>query len=189
MIAQISTYVNRYVRFNVEEVALFCDQLEPKTFLKKDLILKKGTVCQHKYFITSGLTRSFYFDDRGKEQIVQFGIENWWITNLESYLCATPSPYSIQAIEKTTVLMLHKDRLEQLFIRLPKLERLFRLIVEKQCVALQRRSDFYMKEDSKQRYDLIVNELPDFVQRVPQYMLASYLDITPEYLSALRANK
>lgn len=93
---------------------------------------------------------------------------------------------NIQAIEETTILSISKKNLEQAFLKLPKIERLFRLIAEKRLVAQQRSSHLFMKAASKERYFHLVKSIPNFAQRVPQYMLASYLNITPEYLSELR---
>jgi CRP-like cAMP-binding protein len=129
--------------------------------------------------------RSFYIDNKGNEKITQFALENWWVTNMESFTNETPSFLSIQALEKTTILILNKKDLEDLYTSIPKLERLFRIITEKMLIAMQRKANYYLQLKSKGRYDLLINQFPNFIQRVPQYMVASYLEITPEYLSEL----
>lgn len=183
---QLKTYFNRYVTFDNTEIDEIYSKLTPKTFEKKDYILKEGQVCKNNYFILSGLVRSFYIDTKGNEKITQFALENWWTTHMESYIKNTPSYTSIQAIEKTTVLIITKNNLEQLFIKIPKLERCFRIITQNMLIAIQRRNDIYLQMKSKARYDDLVQNFPNFTQRVPQYMIASYLEITPEYLSELR---
>jgi CRP-like cAMP-binding protein len=183
---QIKKYFNRYVDFNDREIDEIFSKLTPKTFERKDYLLKEGQVCKSNYFIISGLVRSFYVDNKGSEKITQFALDNWWVTNMESYIKSTPSYSSIQAIEKTTVLIINKEELEKLYKTIPKLERFFRMITENMLIAIQRKNDIYFQMKSKDRYDDLITSFPLFAQRVPQYMIASYLEITPEYLSMLR---
>ena len=105
---------------------------------------------------------------------------------MESFIKKTPSAISIQALEKTEILIIDKEELERLFFSIPKLERLFRIITENMLIAIQRKNDIYLQMKSKNRYNDLVKHFPEFIQRVPQYMIASYLEITPEYLSELR---
>lgn len=183
---QIKKYFNRYVEFKDTEIDEIYSKLIPKTFQKKDYILREGQVCKKNYFIINGLVRSFYIDNKGNEKITQFALENWWVTNMESFINQTPSLSFIQALEKTQILMLNKEDLENLYISIPKLERLFRIITENMLIAIQRRNDIYLQMKSKDRYDDLIKHFPNFSQRIPQYMIASYLEITPEYLSELR---
>jgi CRP/FNR family transcriptional regulator len=185
---QIKKYFNRYVEFNDIEIDELYSKLTLKTFQKKDYILREGEVCKNNYFIINGLVRSFYIDNKGNEKITQFALENWWVTNMESFISKTPSLSSIQALEKTQILLISKEKLETLYALIPKLERLFRIITENMLIAIQRRNDIYLQMKSKERYDNLIKHFPNFSQRVPQYMIASYLEITPEYLSELRKN-
>jgi CRP/FNR family transcriptional regulator, anaerobic regulatory protein len=183
---QIRTYFNRYVEFNDSEIDEIYFKLVSKTFKKKEYILREGQICKYKYFIITGLVRSFYIDHKEAEKITLFAIEDWWVTNMESFVNKTPSLVNIQALEPTTVLRLSKEALEELYVSIPKLERLFRMITENMLIAIQRKNDVYMQMKSKERYDDLIKTFPDFIQRVPQYMIASYLEMTPEYLSELR---
>jgi len=183
---QIKKYFNRYVTFNESEIDSFYSKLKTKTFQKKEYLLKEQSVCKYKYFIIKGIVRSFYIDTKGNEKITQFAIDNWWVTNMESFIKETPSTQNLQAIEKTTVFYLSKETIEELYIENSKFERLFRIITENMLIANLRKNDVFLQMKSKDRYTDFVNKLPDFIQRVPQYMIASYLEITPEYLSELR---
>jgi len=165
---------------------VLCQHLTVHRFAKKDFLLDAGNVCKKRFFLLEGLVRTFYIDSDGNERITLFGKELWWVTALESYVGETPSKVNIQAIEDTTALVLSKESLELLYQEVPKLERFFRIITEKWLIAEQRSSQFYMKASSKERYETMVKFIPRFVQRVPQYMIASYLDISPEHLSTLR---
>lgn len=183
---QIKSYFNRYVKLDDYEIDKLYSRLSIKTFNKKEFLLEQNKTCDQTFFITRGLVRSFHTDEKGIENINQFAIENWWVTNTESFIKNTPSSDAIQALEKTTCLCLSKSNLEALYISTPKLERVFRMIAENTLIAIQRKDKIYMKQSSKERYFNLVNNFPDFAQRVPQYMIASYLDITPEYLSEIR---
>lgn len=185
----IQNYFNRYLPFSDQETQLFCSYLQLKTFQKKDHLLEEGQICRNQFFILEGLVRHFYIDDKGHEQTTQFGIENWWVTNMESFLKQRPSQLSIQAIEKTTALLLTKNDLEQLYVKLPKLERIFRVITENMLIAIQRRNAFHWYMKSEDKYKMVSDHLPDFLQRVPQYMVASYLGMTPEHYSAVRKKR
>ncbi|WP_350290919.1 cyclic nucleotide-binding domain-containing protein [uncultured Croceitalea sp.] len=185
---KLSKYISRYVDFNTQELDLFFNSLEVKKYKKKEYLVQEGKVCKYKYFIIDGLTRTYNIDQKGNEKIIQFGIENWWVTNIESFKNNSKSNHYIQALEDTTTLRIKKEELDMLYQKINKLERLFRLITENWLIAIQRRNEFYLKLTSKERYEMFVKAFPNFIQRVPQYMIASYLEITPEYLSALRAN-
>ncbi|OUS00397.1 hypothetical protein A9Q86_10525 [Flavobacteriales bacterium 33_180_T64] len=189
MKAQIKSYFNRYVDFNDEEIDAIYSKLEEKTFQKKEFLLKENMICRHNYFILKGIVRLFYIDSKGHEKITLFAIDNWWVTNMESFIKETPSTQYLQAVEDITVLSLSKTTLETLYIEHPKLERLFRIIAENMLIANLRKSDLFLQMKSKERYTFFVEHLSAFAQRVPQYMIASYLEITPEYLSELRRNR
>lgn len=183
---QLSEYLNRYQPFSTEEIDTIYSYMKVRTFQKKEHLLLEGEVCSHYYFILSGLVRSYLIDDKAQEKIVRFGIENWWITEHTSFYETSPSRYYIQALEPTQVLTLSKRHLEQLFDSVPKLERVFRIILEKLLTALIKKHEIYEKMSSREHYEEFLRNLPEFSTRIPQYMLASYLDITPEYLSSLR---
>ena len=183
---QIKKYFNRYVTFNESEIDSFYSKLKTKTFQKKEFLPKEHSVCKYKYFIIKGVVRSFYIDKKGNEKITQFAIDNWWVTNMESFIKETPSTQYLQAIEETTVFYISKKTIEELYKENPKFERLFRIITENMLIANLRKNDVFLQRTSKDRYTDFVTKLPNFIQRVPQYMIASYLEITPEYLSELR---
>jgi len=185
---QFKQYINRYVTFTDAEVDKIYNEFQLRTFDKKKYLLQQGEICKHNYFILSGLTRSFYISPKGNEKITLFAVDNWWITNTESFVKETPSQIYIQAIENTAVLAIDKLSLEKLYGANPKIERLFRILNENMLIAVQRKYDVYLQMKSKERYYNFIKSLPNFVQRVPQYMIASYLEITPEYLSELRKN-
>ena len=129
----------------------------------------------------------YYLSEKGSEQITQFAIENWWILDYFSFLEQKPSEYFIQAIEKTVVLAFDKNVQNILFTEVPQIERYFNIVLQKTLAAFQLRNKLLYdlsKEDFYLHFSL---SFPKFVQRVPQYMIASYLGLSPEYLSEIKA--
>lgn len=155
---------------------------------KKEVLLFIGETSSHMQFIAEGCLRAYYMDEEAKEHIVQFGVEGWWVNDLYSYLTNTPAKQFVQALEKSTVLQIHRDTLNILYNEVPAIERFFRLKFEKAYVAFQERTIDAMAKTADERYLEFRTKYRDIEQRVPQYMVASYLGITPEFLSALRKN-
>jgi CRP-like cAMP-binding protein len=169
------------------EAVLITGAFKPKTLKKKEILLHAGEVSTHMRFVAGGCMRSYYLDERAQEHTLQFGIEGWWINDLISYLTQAPAKHFVQAIEPSTVLQIHRDALENLFAQVPILERFFRLKIQNAYVALQERTVQAMSLPAEQRYQVFRTKYREIEQRVPQYMVASYLGISPEFLSSLRA--
>lgn len=182
-------YIKRYVNISQEETDLLDSYLRPKTLRKKEFLLTEGQTCNARYFIVTGCIRLYYIDNKGNEQIVHFGIENWWITDYESLINNTPSRLYIQATENTELLELPQPDFDDLCIKLPQIERLFRLIMEKTCIASQKRLEYMFSQSGEEMFKHFVTTNPEFTQRVPQYMIASYLGMTPEFVSKIKAAK
>lgn len=183
---QLKAYIERYIQLDAKDCEFLADFFEERPYKKKSLLLESGNVCEHNFFLLKGLVRYYYIDANGQERTIQFGKEFWWVTVMDSFVQQKPSLINIQALEDVNALVIYKERLEELYEKVPKMERLFRKVAENWLIAQQRNSHFYMKANSKERYQNLVRSIPNFVQRVPQYMIASYLNITPEYLSEIR---
>ena len=182
-------YIRRYIDISDDELDIFHSYLKPKLVQKKEFLLKEGQVCNSRYFIIKGCLRLFYIDKKAKEQIIHFGIDSWWITDYESLINRKPSHLYIQAIEDTELLFLEKDAFEALCKELPKTERFFRMIMEKTYIAAQKRIEYMFSLSGEEMYQTFIAANPDFAQRVPQYMIASMLGLTPEFISKVRASK
>ncbi len=182
-------YINRYIQFSETEIDLFNSYLRPKTLKKKEFLLKEGQLCKSRYFITKGCIRLYYIDHKANEQIIHFGIDNWWITDYESLINKIPSKLCIQATENTKILELPQETFDELCFKLPKIERLFRIIMEKTYIASQKRLEYMFSLTGEELYHKFIASNPEFIQRVPQYMIASFLGMTPEFVSKIRANK
>ena len=180
--------IKEVVNLSDKEISLIIDAFHPKVLAKKEILLFKGDVSNHMRFISEGCLRSYYINEEGQEYIVQFGIKNWWVNDLYSYLTNTPAQYFIQALQPTTILQIYRDKLEELFIQVPIMERFFRIKMQNAYVANQNRTLKSMSETAESRYRNFIKNYRDIEQAVPQYMVASYLGITPEHLSTIRKN-
>lgn len=153
---------------------------------KKEIIHQANSVCKYNYFIVSGCIRLFFINEKGVEQTIDFAIENWWMTDLFSYVNQQNSEFSIQAVENSTILKISKMNEDILCEKLPIFNLYLKRIYQKTNAAAQMRSK-YLKQFSKEEFYLhFKKNFPEFSQRVPQYLLASYLGFTPEYLSEIR---
>ena len=160
-----------------------------KALAKKEILLFKGNVSNHMRFVSEGSLRSYYIEEDGEEHIIQFGIRGWWINDLYSYLTQKPATCFVQAIKPSKVLLIHRDQLNQLFDKVPPIERFFRIKFQNAYVALQERTLERMSLSAKERYEKFRKKYRDIEQSVPQYMIASYLNVTPEFLSSVRSDK
>lgn len=159
----------------------------PISLRKKQNLLVEGKVCPANYFVVQGCLRMFFVNEKGVEQTTQFALEHWWIADYASFSAQKPAAFHIQAIERTEVLALTYDAQEQLLQAHPQMERYFRLVQQRAHAAAQFRIKTLYGNSREENYHLFINTYPEFVQRIPQYLLASYLGFTPEYLSKLRA--
>ena len=158
----------------------------PKKVRKRQYILNAGDVCQYITFVEKGMLRSFTVDSEGHEHVVQFAIEGWWVSDVGSFISGREAMYNIEALEDCELLHLNKSGMDELLVKLPVMERFFRLLMQSNIVALQRRVIAYMSLSAEEKYLKLMDVAPDIMQRASQQHIASYLSITPETLSRVR---
>lgn len=158
----------------------------PKKVRKRQYILQQGDLCKNLAFVEKGALRSYTVDEKGNEHILQFALEGWWISDIYSFLTQEPSDYNIDAIEDSELLLITNPGLEELYERVPKFERYFRLLTQSNMVAMQKRLTGSLSKTAEEKYLNMLAAYPNIVSRVPQHMIASYLGITPETLSRIR---
>ena len=185
----LTSHIDRFTQLSTSEADLLGEYIRFVEVDSKGHLLKSGQDCRANHFVVSGCFRMYSHTDKGTEQIIQFGIDNWWITDYTSFDTQQPSLFNIQALEPGVVGVLDRETQDDLFERIPKLERYFRYIVQRAYAATLMRIHFIFSESGEQRYRHFNSSFPEFVQRIPQYMLASYLGFTPEFLSKIRAKK
>jgi len=189
MYKSLFDHIEKIVTLESSEIDLLESCLSLFTIKKKEHVLQEGQACNTLYFIIKGCMRQYIINSKGTEQTLQFGIENWWITDYLSYHNHTPSHFYIQAVEKSEVIAIEKSNLEAILLQIPKLERYFRIVSQKSFGAAQMRIKFLFTMSAEERFHHMNNLFPEFVQRVPQYMIASYLDFSAEFMSKIRAGK
>ena len=141
------------------------------------------------HFVEEGCLRMYFINNKGVEQITQFALNGWWISDFQSFMNNTPSEYYIQTIEESKVVSIDRSQLDLLLNELPQLEKYFRRMMQKTIAGAQLRSKLLYEMTKEEFYTHFSTSFPEFMLRVPQYMIASYLGLTPEYLSELRKRK
>lgn len=157
-----------------------------KTFDKKYNLIEEGDKANYVYFIEEGSAYSYILDDKGDRHAIQFALEGYWITDLYSFYSGRDAIYTIETLEPVKVLMLNKDSFEKACCTIPMIDRFFRILIQNAYVALQYRLAKTNSEDAEHRYEEFSKLYPDFTQRIPQYLIASYLGIKPQSLSRIR---
>ncbi|PKB15301.1 Crp/Fnr family transcriptional regulator [Flavobacterium sp. 5] len=156
---------------------------------KKENLLLEGQICKSNYFVLNGCLRKFFVNEKGTEQTTEFAIENWWITDNIAYENQQASEFYIQAVENSEILVIDHHSQEKLLAEFPKMERYFRFIFQRAYAASQMRIKYLYSFSKEDFYHQLNSKYPDFVQRIPQYLIASFLGFTPEYLSEIRNKK
>jgi CRP-like cAMP-binding protein len=178
--------ISRYIQLTHEETDYFTSVLQIKRLRKKQYLVQEGDVCRYESFVNKGCLRAYHVDEKGQEHIAQFAIEGWWISDMYSFLTATPARFNVDALEDSKVLCLGKPSLEELYMQVPKFERFFRIILQNAFIAQQQRIINNMSKTAEERYLDFINHYAQLDQRVPQHQVASYLGIAPESLSRIR---
>lgn len=180
-------YIKNHVKLSPKEEDCLLSFISCRNYLKGQYIIQQGDVCKYECFIISGCTKTFHVDETGQEHILMFSIENWWASDMGSFITQTPADFNVQCLENTEVILFHVDTIESLYEQLPKLERFFRRIIERAFVASQKRLVRSFSLPAKERYLYFKEQYPEIEQRIPQYMVASYLGITKEFLSKIKS--
>ncbi|MGE5943439.1 MAG: Crp/Fnr family transcriptional regulator [Flavobacteriales bacterium] len=186
-IGPLLEYINKYVFLTQEETDFLVSKIIYRKYLKGQYLVQQGDVCKYSCFVISGCTKTFYMDEAGQEHIMMFSIEDWWTSDMSSFINQTPADFNIQFLENTELIMFPHDIIEDLYERIPKLERFFRQIIERAFIASQKRIVRNLSMTAKDKYLYFKNQYPEIEQRIPQYMVASYLGITKEFLSKIKS--
>jgi CRP-like cAMP-binding protein len=189
MSAQLLGHLSKFVAVPAEDQAGILAFFRPMHPKKKENLLTEGQVCKYHYFIVQGCLRLFFINAKGVEQTTHFAIENWWLTDYLAFQSQQTTPFYIQAVEDTQVLALDWHAQERLLAQYPYLERYFRLVYQRAQGASQLRIKYLYEYSREELYHHFSTHFPDFLQRIPQYLLASFLGFTPEYLSEIRKKK
>lgn len=179
--------LSKYVSLTEEEARVIESLFVRRKFRKRQYIIQEGEVARYETFIVKGITRTYEVDDNGQEHIVQFGLHDWWVGDLYSFLTETPSVYNIDCLEDTEVLQISKANLEILYEGVPKMERHFRVMIQNAYIASTQRVASALSKSALERYNEFIRRYPQIEQRVANHQIASYLGITPQSLSRIRS--
>ncbi len=186
MFSLLRTHIEKRVSLTDKEFAISSKFFATKKLKKHQFFLNEGDICRHIIFVNSGCLRKYTIDNKGAEHIIQFAIEDWWVSDLHSFFSGMPATFNIDAWQDSDVLLLEKSAREQLLNTCPKMERFFRLQIESGFVAAQQRIVDSLADSAEERYLKFIRTYPKLFEQVPQNQIASYLGITPQSLSRIR---
>ena len=180
--------INSIIPITEEELNSCKDLFVFKKLRKRQFLLQEGGACKYQAFVEKGMLRSYTVDEKGTEHILQFASEGWWMADLSSYLTGDPSLFNIEALEDAELLLLTRPSWEKLMQVIPKSEHYFRILIQNNLVATQKRLMQSLVETAEEKYIKFTQTYPDCIQRLPQHMIASYLGLSRETLSRMRKN-
>lgn len=179
-------YFENHLTLNEEEKSAVEEYFKERRVKRRQFILQEGDICKHNTFIVEGCFRTYMVDEKGKEHNLQFAVENWWIGDIGSFHSGIPSRLYIEAMENAFILQCKKEDQLKLFVDYPKFNRIFRVLAENAMVSLQNRILQNISSTAEERYLDFVERYPNFISRISNLQIASYLGVTPEFLSAIR---
>lgn len=186
MFEAINKYVTKCIDMTEDELNLFNSLLEPKSMPKKTYLLQEGEICNFEAYIVKGCIRNYYIDENGFEVVIQFAIEDWWVSDIASFNDQKPSKMYIETLENCELLIISHDNKEELLQRIPKFERVFRIMVQKNLSATLDRLINTIAKSAQEKYLDFIKLYPAIPQRVAQHYIASYLGMSAEFLSKVR---
>jgi CRP-like cAMP-binding protein len=188
-VEQVLAQVAKHVLLNTGEQEIFLGLLAEKKLAKKELLLTEGGSCRNFSYVVSGTFRAYSIDRFDKESTVMFAIADWWITDMYAYINRQPAMLFIEALEPGIVLNLRRDDMDLLLEQVPKFERFFRIIFQNAYIREQLRVIQNLSLPAEERYQNFISRYPTIVKRITQKQIASYLGVTPEFLSTIRKTK
>lgn len=176
----------KHVSLTCSQKQFVASRLQEKIVPKKSLLLSQGQYCRKIYFIEEGSLRAYNTNEEGKESTIMFAIKDWWITDLECFVNQIPSNLTIIALEDSKIVELTLANLETIYAEIPLMERFFRILFQNAYIREQRRAYNNISMSTEERYIRFINRYPSIVEKITQKQIASYLGVTPEFLSAIK---
>ena len=181
--------VLKHIHLSEKEKTYLTETFQEVSVSRNDFVLKQGEPCNYIYFVLEGMLRAFYLSPKGKDTTVMFAKTDWWITDMYCFLNELPAMVSVQAIEQGKVLKLSKKKLEEIYQQIPPFNTYFRVLIQNAYCREQLRTIQNLSLSAKERYEQFLVKYPDVARKITLKQTASYLGITPEFLSAIRAEK
>ena len=178
--------ISRHISLAAEEEDFFTSLLKSKFLANGEFLLREGDICKYESFVIKGCLKTYYLDENGFEHVIDFSIEEWWADDLYSLLTQTASKSNIKAIEDTDILQIGKTDLELLYQKIPKFERFFRILFQNAYITQREQINQALSASAEERYLLFQKKKPYAEKRFAQKDIASYLGVTPQFLSTLK---
>lgn len=184
--SKIVTYINRYVKLTEEENELFESSFKETRVKKRQFIAQPDFTAKYRNYVLEGAFRAYVVGEEGADHTIAFAIEDWWITDYNSYIFQKPATMFVVALEDSHILQLEFEKEQELKRANHKFETFFRIMAERSFAFQQRRVISQLTQTAEERYENFMEKYPLIAQKVPQYSLASYLGMTTEFLSKIR---
>lgn len=181
--------LSRHITLTDEELTLFSSRLRPLKVKRKEFLLRQGEVARDSAFVVSGCMKAYATDANGFEHILRFATPGWWVSDLSSFITKRQTQLAVEAVRDTQLLLLSRTDQLDLFDKIPKLERYFRILMENALVTTQMRLMDNMTLTARERYQRFCRMYPELVNEIPLKLIASFIGVTPEFLSRIRATK
>ncbi|HTI92427.1 MAG TPA: Crp/Fnr family transcriptional regulator [Puia sp.] len=181
--------IGKHICLDKEETDFFTAHITARELPKKTILLKEGQPCKTLSYVDAGVLRAYHMDKDGRESTIMFAVADWWVTDMYCFLNERPAMMYIEAMENSRVFQITKANLEKLYLHIPKFERFFRILMQNAYTREQLRVIENLSLSAKERYDNFLSKYPNIAKLVTQKQIASYLGITPEFLSAVRKQK
>ena len=186
---KIIEYINRTVELTAQEAEIFAASFKEVKIKTRQFIVQPNFVVKNRNFVLKGAFRAYVVDDNGQDSTIAFAIEDWWITDYNSYILQKPATMFVVALEDSTILEISYEKEQMLKQQHHKFETFFRIRAERTAAFMQQRIISNLTQSAEERYENFIHKYPQIVQRLPQYALASYLGMTTEFLSRIRNKK
>lgn len=183
---KIKSYIARHIQLTEEEETYFVSLLRTTRVKKKQFIVQPEFTCKYRSYVLTGAMRAYLIDNKAQEHTVAFAIEDWWISDYNSYINQEPATLFVEALEDTILIQIDYNAEQLLMKTVPKFERFFRIITQRSFAFLQKRILSNLSKSAHERYEEFIEKYPSIATRVPQYALASYLGFSAEFLSKIR---
>lgn len=178
--------IGKHISLDEREKSIVISHFTQRAVQKKEIILNQGQICKKIFFVESGSFRALNLNQEGKESTIMFAIKDWWITDMNCFVNQLPAQVSIEALEPSKIMEMEYRSLEELYVIVPKLERYFRILFQKAYIREQVRTLNSLSVPIEERFKFFLKSYPSIVEKVTQKQIASYLGVTPEFLSTIK---
>lgn len=182
--------INRFVTLDESDIDVLTSHIKVVRIKRKQQIVQPDFVCKFRTYVVSGALKAYIVNpDDGQEQVIGLAIDDWWISDFSSYINQEPATFFVEAVSDAVIIQLSFENEQKLYDLVPKFERFFRLHAQRTAAGMQKRMLSNLSKTAEERFEELSNRYPQFLLKFPQYVIASYLGITTQFLSRIRNNR